>query len=177
MDFPFVFLPSTGAMRDCPPAAAAAAPVPEAQPPNGGSGRHRVRFINDNHDTGVQWLLDRLDSAWPATAGSAVAVLLAVLIAWCLFRVNVTPALMAVPGGSVASLFILYGVSMAAARAVGTVEGLPPLLGMMVAGIALQNCGLYTVTADWCVELVSILRFVPTHYIRPNVTYPYNSRV
>lgn len=172
-------------MRDCPAAAAAeaAAAVPEPRPTDGGSGRQRVRFINDNDDTGVQWLLDRLDGAWPAAASRALAVLLAVLIAWYLLRVNVAPALTAVPGGSVASLFVLYAVSTAAARAVGAVQGLPPLLGMMVAGIALQNCGLYSVTADWCVELVSILRFVPPPppplgpYACPNVTRPCDSRV
>ncbi|VVC29109.1 Hypothetical protein CINCED_3A013145 [Cinara cedri] len=141
-------------MRDRP---AAVASVLETQTQNG-SGRHRVRFISDNNDTGVRWLLDRLDGRWPATAAHAVAVLLAVLVFWYLLRVNVNPSLMAVPGGSVASLFMLYLVSMVAARAMGAINGMPPLLGMMVAGIALQNCGLYTVTVDWCIELVVILR-------------------
>ncbi|XP_025202540.1 sodium/hydrogen exchanger 9B2-like isoform X2 [Melanaphis sacchari] len=103
-------------------------------------------------------LLARFDDRWPATAADAIAVLLSVAVAWCLLCVNVTPALMAVPGGSVASIFMLYAVGLAAGHAVDVVGGLPPLLGMMVAGIALQNLGLYTVTAEWCVQLVAIMR-------------------
>ncbi|XP_025414172.1 sodium/hydrogen exchanger 9B2-like isoform X2 [Sipha flava] len=99
-----------------------------------------------------------IDERWPSTVAGIASTLVAVLVAWCLLCVNVTPALMAVPGGSVASVFLLYVVSMAAGRAVAAVGGLPSLLGMMLAGIALQNCGLYTVTADWCVRLVSIMR-------------------
>lgn len=103
-------------------------------------------------------LLARSDHRWPATAADAIAVLLSVAVAWCLLRVNVTPSLMAVPGGSVASIFMLYVAGLAAGHAVDVVGGLPPLLGMMLAGIALQNFGLYTVTAPWCVRLVAIMR-------------------
>ncbi|XP_060853698.1 sodium/hydrogen exchanger 9B2-like isoform X1 [Rhopalosiphum padi] len=103
-------------------------------------------------------LLAWSDARWPATAADAIAVLLSVVVAWCLLWVNVTPALMAVPGGSVASIFLLYVAGLAAGHAVDVVGGLPPLLGMMVAGIALQNFGLYTVTANWCIHLVTIMR-------------------
>ncbi|XP_050056472.1 sodium/hydrogen exchanger 9B1-like isoform X3 [Aphis gossypii] len=103
-------------------------------------------------------LLARSDHRWPATAADAIAVLLSVAVAWCLLRVNVTPSLMAVPGGSVASMFMLYVAGLAAGHAVDAAGGLPPLLGMMLAGIALQNFGLYTVTAPWCVHLVAIMR-------------------
>lgn len=117
--------------------------------PNDPSGRLAVRFTRGRSP---------IDERWPSTAACVASVLIAVLVAWCLLYVNVTPALMAVPGGSVASLFLLYVVSVAAGQAVAVVGDLPPLLGMMVAGIALQNCGLYTVTVDWCVHLVSIMR-------------------
>lgn len=103
-------------------------------------------------------LLTRLDNRWPATTANAAAVVLTVAMAWFLLYVNVTPALMAVPGGSIASIFLLYVAGLATGHAVDMVGSLPPLLGMMVAGIVLQNLGLYTVTADWCIHLVAIMR-------------------
>lgn len=142
--------------------------------------RQHVRFVengdrgDDRGDRGRP-LLARLDDGTPAAAANLAAVLLSALIAWCLLLVNVTPELMAVPGGSVASMFLLYAAGVAAGRAVAAVGGLPPLLGMMVAGIALQNCGLYTVTADWCVRLVAIMRcalpkrFIHTHHFSRSV--------
>lgn len=116
---------------------------------------HRVHFVTDS---GRTWL-SRCDDRWPATVANAAAMILSVAVAWCLLRVNVTPALMAVPGGSVASMFVLYVAGAAAGRAAGLIPGVPPLLGMMLAGIALQNCGLYSVTDEWCVELVAIMRY------------------
>lgn len=129
----------------------------------------RVQFV-DRDDGRSLW--DRFDERWPSTLTNAAAALLAVAITWFLLRVNVSPALMAVPGGSVASIFMLYVAGVAAGRAVAMIGGMPPLLGMMVAGIALQNCGLYTVTAQWCIHLVTIMRcafltiliFHDTHY-------------
>jgi len=119
---------------------------------------HRVRFT----ETGGRGsgLLARCDDRWPAVAAHAASVALAACVVWYLLRVNLAPALTAVPGGSVASVFLLYVAGAAAGRAAAAVDGLPPLLGMMVAGIALQNCGLYTVTEDWCVQLVAIMRCV-----------------
>ncbi|XP_022174709.1 sodium/hydrogen exchanger 9B2-like isoform X2 [Myzus persicae] len=116
--------------------------------------------ITDNNDRPTWWssLLSWSDKRWPATAADAVAVLLSAAVAWCLLLVNVSPGLMAVPGGSVASIFMLYVAGLAAGHAVDVVGGLPPLLGMMVAGIALQNLGMYTVTANWCINLVAIMR-------------------
>lgn len=103
-------------------------------------------------------LLDRCDDRWPVAVADTAAVLLLVAVAWCLLDVNVADDLMAVPGGSVASVFELCAFGAAAGRAAAVVSGLPPLLGMMAAGIVLQNCGLYTVTVDWCVRLVAIMR-------------------
>lgn len=117
-----------------------------------------ARFSVFSNSQSQQSLLDRFDNRWPAVVGHLAAVLLAVFVAWGLLLMNVSPKLMAVPGGSVASIFLLYVVSMAVGHAVGAIAKLPPLLGMMVAGIALQNCGLYTVTVDWCVLLVTIMR-------------------
>lgn len=116
--------------------------------------------ITDHSDRSSWWpsLLSWSDGRWPATVADTIAVVLSVAVAWCLLLVNVSPALMAVPGGSVASIFMLYVAGLAAGHAVDVVGGLPPLLGMMVAGIALQNVGLYTVTASWCVQLVAIMR-------------------
>ncbi|XP_015365605.1 PREDICTED: mitochondrial sodium/hydrogen exchanger 9B2-like [Diuraphis noxia] len=116
--------------------------------------------ITDHNDRPSRWssLLSWSDNRWPATVAEAIAVVLSVAVAWCLLLVNVTPALMAVPGGSVASIFMLYVAGLAAGHIVDVVGGLPPLLGMMVAGIALQNFGLYTVTANWCDHLVAIMR-------------------
>lgn len=103
-------------------------------------------------------LLGRCDDRWPAAVADAAAVLLLVAVAWCLLEVNVASNLMAVPGGSVASVFELCAVGAAAGQAAAAVSGLPPLLGMMMAGIVLQNCGLYTVTVGWCIQLVTIMR-------------------
>ncbi|XP_029342199.1 sodium/hydrogen exchanger 9B2-like [Acyrthosiphon pisum] len=121
--------------------------------------QYNVRIV-DHSDRPSRWssLLSWSDNRWPATSADAIAVVLSVVVAWCLLRVNVAPALMAVPGGSVASIFMLYVAGLAAGCVVDVVGGLPPLLGMMVAGIALQNVGLYTVTANWCVNLVAIMR-------------------
>lgn len=125
--------------------------APKRRGPRGPDHRPAVRFTGGRGRS-------LADDRWPSAVAGAASALVAVLVAWCLLYVNVTPALMAVPGGSVASVFLLYVVSVVAGQAVAAVGGLPPLLGMMVAGIALQNCGLYTVTADWCVHLVSIMR-------------------
>lgn len=144
-------------------------------PPQG----YRVRFIGDGA-AGADGRPDRtavgcredgttgghgrpwtaLDGRVPSTAARLVAVVVAVAVAWCLLRVNVARELTAVPGGSVASVFALYVAGAAAGRLTATVGRgrLPPLLGMMVAGVALQNCGLYTVTDDWCVQLVAVMR-------------------
>lgn len=127
----------------------------------------------DSADNRQSSLLNWFDDPWPAAAGHLVAVLLAVLVTWGLMLVNVSTELTAVPGGSLASIFLLYVISMAAGQAVGAIAELPPLLGMMVAGIVLQNCGLYTVTTDWCVLLVAIMRcalyennvFIAFHFV------------
>ncbi|XP_025202600.1 sodium/hydrogen exchanger 9B2-like [Melanaphis sacchari] len=97
------------------------------------------------------------DERLPAAAANALAILLAVAIAWTLLYVNVPSELMVVPGGSLASIFLVYVTGTAAGKLIAKVGGLPPLLGMMLAGIALQNSGLYNVTG-WCFELVSIMR-------------------
>lgn len=97
------------------------------------------------------------DNRLPATAANVTAALLAVAITWTLLYVNVSPELMAVPGGSLASIFVLYVTGTVAGWLISKVGGLPPLLGMMLAGIALQNSGLYNVTG-WCFQLVSTMR-------------------
>lgn len=110
----------------------------------------RVHFVNDGRG--------RIDDWWPSTAADVAATLLTVAIAWYLLCANLDGGLMSVPGGSVASLFVLYAAGLAGGRLMSAIGGLPPLLGMMVAGIVLQNCGLYTVTDRWCVHLVSVMR-------------------
>lgn len=117
-----------------------------------------MRFDYDDDDDGRRSPLGRCDDRWPATVADAAAVLLSVAVFWCLLRVNVAPALTAFPGGSVASVFFMYVVGVAGGRAAAVVDSLPPLLGMMVGGIVLQNCRLYSVTEDWCVHLVAIMR-------------------
>ncbi|XP_026804473.1 sodium/hydrogen exchanger 9B2-like [Rhopalosiphum maidis] len=97
------------------------------------------------------------DERLPSIAANVVAMILAVAIAWTLLYVNVSPELMAVPGGSLASIFMLYVTGTVAGQLITKVGGLPPLLGMMLAGIALQNSGLYNVTG-WCFHLVSTMR-------------------
>lgn len=103
--------------------------------------------------TAMGWCDDKL----PATMANAAAAIVSVAIVWCLLRVNTTPELMAVPGGSLASIFVLYVVGTVAGWLIGKIGGLPPLLGMMLAGIFLRNVGLYTVTG-WCFHLVSTMR-------------------
>jgi hypothetical protein len=115
----------------------------------------RVQFNEDGRRdvTAMGWCDDKL----PATVTNFAAAVVAVAIVWCLLRVNTTPELMAIPGGSLASIFVLYVTGTVAGWLVGKLGGLPPLLGMMLAGIFLQNTGLYTVTG-WCFHLVSTMR-------------------
>lgn len=101
----------------------------------------------------VRWC----DGKLPATAANVAAALVAVAITWCLLYVNTTPELMTPPTGSLASIFVLYVTATVAGQLITRVGGLPPLLGMMLAGIALRNTGLYNVTG-WCAHLVSTMR-------------------
>jgi len=103
--------------------------------------------------TPTHWCDDKL----PATVANLLAAVLAVAIAWCLLYVNVSPELMHVPGGSLASIFLVYLTGTLAGRLMTKIGGLPPLFGMMLAGILLQNTGLYNVTG-WCAQLVSTMR-------------------
>lgn len=118
----------------------------------------RVQFIGDENgvDGGNGWAW--CDGRLPASGADAAAVLAAVVIAWFLLYVNSAAELMAVPGGSLSSIFIVYAAGTAAGRLMTAVGGLPALFGMMLAGIALRNCGLYTVTVPWCIQLVSAMR-------------------
>lgn len=120
-------------------------------------GRQSVQFHGGNGDDGVPARSQWCDEKVPATVANLAAVLAAVAIAWLLLYVNVAPELMAVPGGGLASIFVVYLSGTVAGRLMAKVGGLPPLLGMMVAGIVVRNAGLYTVT-DWCVDLVATLR-------------------
>jgi len=113
----------------------------------------RLKFVGGGG--GVR--TERCDDKAPATAANAIAALVAVAIAWCLLYVTTSPELMAVPGGGLASIFMVYVAGTVAGRLITKVGGLPPLLGMMLAGIALRNAGLYTVTG-WCFRLVSTMR-------------------
>jgi len=122
----------------------------------------RVQFTDNRSATGVSGgdavaSTSCCDNRLPATAASVTAAILAVAIAWTLLYVNVSPELMAMPGGSLASIFVLYVTGTVAGKLITKVGGLPPLLGMMLAGIALQNSGLYNVTG-WCFHLVSSMR-------------------
>lgn len=115
----------------------------------------RVQFNEDGRRdvTAMAWCDDKL----PATVANAAAAVAAVAIVWFLLRVNTTAELMAVPGGNLASIFVLYVVGTVAGWLIGKIGGLPPLLGMMLAGIFLRNTGLYTVNG-WCLHLVSSMR-------------------
>ncbi|XP_022174970.1 sodium/hydrogen exchanger 9B2-like [Myzus persicae] len=122
----------------------------------------RVQFTDSNSAAGVSGgdalaSASCCDNRLPATAANLVAAILAVVIAWTLLYVNISPELMAMPGGSLASIFVLYVTGTVAGWLITKVGGLPPLLGMMLAGIALQNSGLYNVTG-WCFHLVSTMR-------------------
>lgn len=97
------------------------------------------------------------DGRLPATVANHVALLVAVAIAWLLMYVNVAPELTAFPGGSLTSIFLVYVTGTVAGRLITKVGGLPPLLGMMLAGIVLRNTGLYTVNG-WCSDLVAAMR-------------------
>lgn len=109
------------------------------------------------------------DNRLPATAANVMAAILAIAIAWTLLYVNVSPELMAIPRGSLASIFVLYVTGTVAGQLITKVGGLPPLLGMMLAGIALQNSGLYNVTG-WCFHLVSNMRWVASRWMT-NASY------
>lgn len=163
-------LPTTGERRG---GAENGTPTPPPPPPSQG---YRVRFVGDDVDgrpdwraggrrpdggaPGHGWPWNAFDGPAASAAARLAAVVVAVAVAWYLLRVNVDDRLTAVPGGSAASVFALYVAGVAAGRLTDAVGRgrLPPLLGMMVAGIALQNCGLYTVTDGWCVDLVVIMR-------------------
>jgi len=122
----------------------------------------RVQFTDSCGAAGVSSgntavLASRCDNRLLSTMANLVAAILAVAIAWTLLYVNISPELMAMPGGSLASIFVLYVTGTVAGWLITKVGGLPPLLGMMLAGIALQNSGLYNVTG-WCFHLVSTMR-------------------
>lgn len=117
----------------------------------------RVKFNDGGASGGRTAVMGWCDDKLPATAANAAAVVVAVAIAWCLLYVTTSKELMAVPGGSLASIFMVYVAGTVAGRLITKVGGLPPLLGMMLAGIALRNTGLYTVTG-WCFHLVSTMR-------------------
>lgn len=120
-------------------------------------GRQSVQFHGGNGDDGAPARNQWCDEKVPATVANLAAVLAAVAIAWLLLYVNVASELMAVPGGGLASIFVVYLSGTVAGRLTAKVGGLPPLLGMMVAGIVVRNAGLYTVTG-WCEDLVAKLR-------------------
>lgn len=103
------------------------------------------------------------DNRLPATVANVAAALMGVAIMWTLLYVNVSPELMAVPSGSLASIFVLYVTGTLAGQLIAKVAGLPPLLGMMLAGIALRNSGLYNVTG-WCSHLVSTMRWAASRW-------------
>ncbi|XP_026804820.1 sodium/hydrogen exchanger 9B2-like [Rhopalosiphum maidis] len=126
-----------------------------------GDGQWRFDHSDDARENGtgdvvaMSWCDDRL----PATVANVAAAIIGVAIAWSLLYVNVSPELMAVPGGSLSSIFMLYVIGAAAGWVINKIIGLPPRFGMLLAGIALQNAGLYTVTG-WCSHLVSFIREV-----------------
>lgn len=119
----------------------------------GATGGHRSAAATATRTQTMGWCDDKV----PATVANAAAAVVSVVIAWCLLYVTTSPELMAVPGGSLASVFMVYVAGTVAGRLITKVGGLPPLLGMMLAGIALRNTGLYTVTG-WCTHLVSTMR-------------------
>ncbi|XP_050431787.1 sodium/hydrogen exchanger 9B2-like isoform X2 [Adelges cooleyi] len=116
--------------------------------------RHRIQFTSNEAIASDELCDHRMSAA----LSSCFTVLFSVVIVWYLLYVNLSPYLTAFPGGSVTSLYLLYVAGAAAGWLVEEVAGLPPLLGMLVAGIALQNCGLYVLKASWCIHLVAIMR-------------------
>lgn len=114
----------------------------------------RVQFNQGGGDVATMgWCDDKL----PATVSNFAAWTVAVAIAWFLLYVNVDTELMAVPTGSLSSIFLLYVVGTLAGKLITKIGGLPPLFGMMLAGIILQNTGMYNVSG-WCLQLVSKMR-------------------
>jgi len=98
------------------------------------------------------------DARLPATAANIAAATVGVCLTWSLLYVNVSSELMTVPGGSLSSIFMLYVTGTVAGKLIYEIVGLPLRFGMLLAGIALQNTGLYTVTG-WCSQLVSFIRW------------------
>ncbi|XP_025202542.1 sodium/hydrogen exchanger 9B2-like [Melanaphis sacchari] len=130
----------------------------------GGGGGQQRNDRCSGEDSGDDCTGDVVAMAWcderlPATAANAAAAVVGVAIAWSLLYVNVSPTLMAVPGGSLSSIFMLYVTGTVAGWLINKIVGLPPRFGMLLAGIALQNAGLYTVTG-WCSHLVTFIREV-----------------
>lgn len=99
------------------------------------------------------------DRKWPATVANLVAVIVSVVIVWGFLYVEISPALMTVPGGSLSTIFMVYVAGSVAGMLITKIGNMPPLLGMMLAGIVLRNTGLYTVDG-WCVQLVASMRYL-----------------
>lgn len=115
----------------------------------------RVKFIDGGRD--AAGMIDWCDGKWPATVANMVAAIVAVVIVWLLLHVEMPSNLMVVPGGSLSSIFMVYVAGTVAGILITKIGGLPPLLGMMLAGIALRNTGFYTVDG-WCFQLVATMR-------------------
>ncbi|XP_050538581.1 sodium/hydrogen exchanger 9B2-like isoform X2 [Daktulosphaira vitifoliae] len=114
----------------------------------------RVQFNSEDTTNSVNFC----DRQLPALVSSFLAVLLSIGIVWYLFYINLSPHLTNFPGGSITSLYLLYVCGAAGGWLIDKIAGMPSLLGMLIAGIILQNCGLYVVRTEWCVHLVAIMR-------------------
>lgn len=123
------------------------------------TGDEHAQFVDGGGGSGGDVMaMGWCDAKLPATAANVAAALVIVVIAWSVLYVNVTPELMIVPNGSLSSIFILYVTGTLAGWIINKVAGLPPRFGMLLAGIALQNAGLYNVTG-WYSQLVSTVRY------------------
>jgi len=136
--------------------------VPEEQPvqrklsDGGGDGdddRTADNVVN------MAWCDDRLT----ATAANLAATIVGVAFTWSVFYLTVmtddiefslTAADVYI---SLSSIFLLYVTGTVAGWLINKIFGIPWQYGMLLAGFALQDAGMYTVTG-WCSKLVSYIR-------------------
>jgi len=97
------------------------------------------------------------DNRLSATAANVAATIVGMALVWSVLYLNVSGKLMAVPNGSLSSIFILHVTGVATGWLLNRTVGLPPRFGMLLAGIALKYADLYNVD-DWCRNLISFIR-------------------
>ncbi|KAF0709795.1 sodium/hydrogen exchanger 9B2-like [Aphis craccivora] len=137
--------------------------VPEEQPvqrqlSDGAGDGGKRQFDRDDDRTAdemvnMAWCDDRLS----ATAANLAATIVGVALAWSVLYLIVMKEQDEHVYNSLSSIFLLYVTGAVAGWLINKIFGIPSQYGMLLAGFALQNAGLYTVTG-WCSKLVSYIR-------------------